>query len=110
VSQQVYSHKLISILLTASNTVLYTGPAGFVTVIKCMTLGWITSGSTDGVSTVLTGNANGVIWSPAYKAAERNSALWNGMWVIEPGDTVRASTTATGTVYLMAAGYQLSLP
>lgn len=109
-SQQVYSHKLIAILLPATNTLLYTAPANFVTVIKCMTMGWITSGTVDGVSTVLTGAANGVIWSPAFKATERASALWNGMFVLEPGDTVRGSTQATGAVYLYVAGYKLSLP
>ena len=109
-AQQVYSHKLIATILPATNTLLYTGAAGFVTVIKCMTLGWITNGSTDGVSTILTGVANGVIWSPPFKGTERNSAIWNGMWVLEPGDTVRGSTQATGSVYFYAAGYKLSLP
>jgi len=109
-SQQVYSHKLIATLLTATNTVYYQAPAGFVVSVKCMTLGWITSGTVDGVSTVLTGSANGVIWSPPFKAAERASALWNGMFVLEPGDTIRASTQATGAVYLYVAGFVLSLP
>ena len=109
-SQQVYSHKLIATLLTATNTEYYAAPAGFVVAVKCMTMGWITSGATDGVSTVLTGVANGVIWSPAFKATERGSALWNGYFVLEPGDKIRASTQATGSVYLYVAGFVLALP
>lgn len=106
----VYSTKLVAVLLTSTNTVYYTAPAGYVIVVKCMTLGWISTGATDGVSTVLTGVANGVIWSPPYKGNERGSALWNGMFVLNAGDTLRAASTATGSVYLYVAGYQLSLP
>lgn len=106
----VYSTKLVAVTLTSTNTVYYTAPAGYVIVVKCMTMGWITSGATDGVSTVLTGVANGVIWSPPFKATERGSALWNGMFVLNAGDLLRANTQATGAVYLYVAGYQLSLP
>lgn len=109
-AQAVYSTRFANAALTSANTILYTVPTGYRALVLSMTLGWVTLARVAGNSIVLDRNASAIIWSVDHAASARASAVWNGRWVLYETDTIRASTTATGTIWLTVSGQLLTLP
>jgi hypothetical protein len=75
-----------------------------------MTLGWGTLARVAGDTSILLSATNSRIWTMHHAASEVNSAHWDGYLVLPAGEILRGITTATGTIYWTASGYQFLLP
>ena len=106
----VYSTEFCGVTLTAPATVYYIVPAGFVAVVKCMTLGWQTTAAGPAVTQVFAVASNSRLWIVNHPVAEFNSAVWTGYLVLPAGERIRAGTSAVGSAYFTASGYLLTLP
>lgn len=109
-AQPVYSVRFVKTLLTSANTTYYTVPVGFVAVVRCMTLAWVTLAKVAGVGQVLLNGANSFVWIQGMDASQSSSAVWDGRLVLPAGEIIRAAATAAGQVHFTASGYLLSLP
>ena len=105
----VYSTLFVAVAPTGTNTIYYTVPAGNVAVVRTMTAGWSVPGSTPGTLFVLDRKSGGFVWAVPIAAPSTGSDVWNGRWVLNPTDTIRASSSVTSTVYLTVSGYLLTL-
>jgi hypothetical protein len=110
VAQTVYSSRFVKSALTATNTTYYTVPAGYVAVVRTMTLAWASLARTAGVGQVLLNGANSYVWIVPIAGSELSSAVWDGRLVLPAAEIIRAATTATGVVFLTVSGYLLAVP
>jgi hypothetical protein len=75
-----------------------------------MTLGWGTLARVGGRADVIMGATNSRIWVVTMAASAVASDHWTGYLVLPAGESLRAITTATGTIYLTASGYEFAVP
>lgn len=106
----VYSTRFVASLLTATNDVYYTVPAGYVAVVRTMTLAGVAPAAGAGTAQVELGGSNSRVWMHAVQNSEIVSEVWNGRLVLPPGETIRASISGTTVPYLTVSGYLLQLP
>ena len=104
----VYSTRFVAAAPATSNTIYYTVPAGKVAVVRTMTAGWSVLARAAGVLYVLDRTAGGFIWVVQVPGGSQGSDRWEGHWVLNATDTIRASTSAVGTVYLTVSGFLLT--
>ncbi len=105
-----YSIRLGALTLVNAVTVMYTVPAGFVVVLRNMTIGWSVGAGAGGQATVQLGGSNSRIWVRTIVESTLGSDLWEGRVVMPAGESLRASLTGTGAAYFTASGYLLSAP
>lgn len=104
----VYSKQMFSGLFPSTRTTIYTVPAGFVGVVRCMTAGWgdITVGDLGTVTVASAGTSR--VWQVAPQA-DYGSELWNGRLVLNAGDGIRVALTGSGSIWLTISGYELTV-
>lgn len=103
----VYSKQLFSGAPTTTRTTVYTVPAGFTGVIRCMTAGWgdITVGDRMEVSVAASGASR--VWVVAPQA-DYDSVRWDGRLVLPAGNSIRVQATGSSTIWLTISGYELA--
>jgi hypothetical protein len=79
-----------------------------VVVVRTMTLAWASLARVAGSADVLLNGANSWVWRQPIDASSVASAVWTGDLVLPAGEIIRASTSATGTVFLTVSGFQLA--
>lgn len=106
----VYSARFFADTLTSTALkVLYTVPAGYVALVKSIDL-VVGVTATSGVSLQLPGSLN--FWFVALPSSATIYASWRGHCVLEPGETISGIIPGytSGTAWLSASGYLLTLP
>lgn len=109
-SGTVYSQRFCAAIATNTATVLYTVPAGFVAVVRCMTIGYSTGATGQGTLTVQLGASNSRIYVKDLAANQLGADQVDMYLVLPPGEVIRLSFTGTSTPYFTASGYLLTLP
>lgn len=104
----IYSTRFVAVTPAAANTVYYTVPIGKIAVVRSMTVGWNTTGGAGGTLFVLLPFSNGYLWVVPLAITTLGSDRWEGRVVLNPGETIRASTTASPVVFLTVSGYLLN--
>lgn len=99
----VYSTKLISQLCAAGSTLTYTVPAGYVCVVRDISITPEASGLT--LARVFAGG-NQIVFSVTSGVLNVTQS-WEGRQVFNAGETIEASATGAG-VYFMVSGYLLN--
>ena len=105
----IYSRRFGAIALTAASQDLGTVPSGKIWILKDLTLGWGTLARVGGRADVLLSATNSRIWVVNLAASEVKSDHWTGYMVLPAGERIRGITTATGTIYLTASGYEFDV-
>lgn len=111
----VYSTKFVEAAsFSGGPSVRYTVPAGFVAVVKCMSVAWgdITASGLDAwfQSDTLAKLAR-FTWAFGFSTPYNlgGQQQWWGSWVLTAGQTL-AVQTAAGTCDMWASGYLLDTP
>jgi hypothetical protein len=81
-----------------------------MTVVRNMTFGYSTLARVGGVFNVQLKANNSRVWSIPIAASTTGSENFYGYLVLPPGEQLRISSNATGSLWFTASGYQLSLP
>jgi hypothetical protein len=111
----VFSRRLISAPATTGGPHLaYTVPAGFVAVVKNISIAWgdvtisgLDAWVVDGALAKLVRRAIAAVTQP-YEV-EGGCDSFQGWWVYNAGETLSVQT-ASGTCDILASGYELALP
>jgi len=110
----VYSRKFAEApAFTGGPTLLYTVPAGFLAVVRTISIVWgdvVVSGLDAWVQTgALTKLCRQTYAAAISSTTIGGAAVFDGRWVLNAGDTLSAQTAA-GTCDIFVAGYELTLP
>lgn len=111
----VYSRRLFSApSSTGGPTTVFTAPAGFTTVVKCITIVWgdVAVSGLDAWVQLLDGTKlvrRTLTFPGSDPAYIGGSLLWYGHMAMDADDTLSVQT-ASGTADFAASGYALSLP
>lgn len=107
----VYSTRFLAGGISGRAGLLYVVPAGFVAVLRDMSVGWSTGAAAAGTATINLGAPSSRIWVVAVPASQVGAAQWAGNLVLPAGETLVAGFSAVSTgIYFTASGYLLSLP
>jgi hypothetical protein len=104
----IYSTRFVAVAPTVTNTVYYTVPAGKIAVIRSMTVAWSATARAGGTVYVLLPLSNGYLWVVNIPGGSPGSDRWEGRTVLNPGETIRASTTSSPVTFLTVSGYLLN--
>jgi len=110
VAQVVYTRRVVAAILPSAIATLYTVPAGNTFIVRCMTLGYNVAARASGNFLVMSTASNSIIWTGLLEASSRGTLFWNGMLALNPGEIIRASSSATGAPFLTVTGYLFELP
>lgn len=89
-------------VLTGVDTTEYTAPATGLVVLRCLTLAAVSTGSTEG----LIWDPSGVVIFDAKSAAQYDSFVWNGRFVMTPGEELNVFAIS-GNWQFSISGYYL---
>jgi len=107
VSSPVYSTRFIGITLEAAS-VAYVVPAGYVAVIKCISLVYV-GGPTPANGLVRAGGTNvPLVW--LYNEKGHDQVVVNGSWVVDAGESITFDVSPTNALSGYVSGYLLTLP
>lgn len=107
----VYSRRLFTApAFTGGPTALYTPPAGFVAVIKTISFVWGDISVSELDAWLQYDDLTKLVRHSEDSLGSIDTCLvFEGVWVVEPGQTVSAQTDE-GTLDIHASGYELTLP
>lgn len=89
---------------TSGTVVLFTVPASFVYVIRCVSISWAGTGASSIVLGMNTGGGGLLVANFSAGPADHQ---WEGRQVMNSGQSLRASTAVAGTT-IWVSGYALS--
>lgn len=106
---QIYSKRFSSLALASSYQTVAAPTAGRVAVIRDITVGWGVTARAGGDVVVALSGTNARVWVVHITTVGTGSDHWQGNMVLPAGDTLRALTTATGTLWLTVSGYEFDV-
>jgi hypothetical protein len=111
VGYPVYSRRLFTApSFSGGPTVLYTPPAGFVAVIKTISMVWGDISVSELDAWLQYDDLTKLVRHSEDAVGDIDTCIvFDGSWVVEPGQTI-AAQAASGTLDIHGSGYELTLP
>jgi hypothetical protein len=106
----VYSRLIArAVSFSGGPSIVYTTPAGFVTVIRCMS---IVLGANVGAQDAFVALHAGpkLMWVYVQGISNISTTVQQGWWVMDPGDQLVFGTDGGLTADFYVSGHELTLP